>query len=460
MFIQRVEMLTILERYHKTFAKDRELSQAANQLFPDGVTHDSRQMSPFPIYITRADGAKKWGLEDKMFIDYWAGHGALLLGHNPTDIVEAVNAQMQRGTHYGACHPLELEWGNLIKLLIPSAERVRFVSSGTEATLMAIRLARTYTQKNKVLKFAGHFHGWHDSLIFGAYPPFDMSVPGIPQEVRDTTLLCPPNDIDNVERLLRTDKDIACVILEPTGASFGIVPTNGVFLQQLRDITQKHGVLLIFDEVITGFRVAPGGAQEHYSVIPDMTTLAKIVAGGLPGGALVGKKEILELISIQAEEAGLKMPHPGTFNANPLSASAGIAMLNIVKTGKPNEDANSIAQKLRNEINHVIDDYGLDWVIYGEFSGIRLLIGHGEKGIRAADFDPYAWDYRKLKGGNDDELLMHLRCGMLLNGVDLATNGGMTTAAHTEDDITKTVEAFTQTIEWMKADGLILNTDR
>ncbi len=450
-------MPSILERYQKTFAKDRELSQAANQLFPDGVTHDSRNMSPFPIYITRADGAKKWGLEDKMFIDYWAGHGALLLGHNPPDIVEAVTAQMQRGTHYGACHPLELEWGNFVKQLIPSAERVRFVSSGTEATLMAIRLARTYTRKNKVLKFAGHFHGWHDSLIFGAYPPFDMSVPGIPQEVRDTTLLCPPNDIGEVERLLKTDKDIACVILEPTGASFGIVPTNGTFLQQLREITQEYNVLLIFDEVITGFRVAPGGAQSYYNVIPDMTTLAKILAGGLPGGALVGKKEILELISMEAEEDGLKMPHPGTFNANPLSASAGIAMLNIVKTSKPHVQANLMAQKLRDELNSVIDDYGLDWAIYGEFSGIRLIIGHGEKDMRAADFEPYTWDYRKLKGGNDEELLTHLRCGLLLNGVDLATNGGMTTAVHTEDDITKTGDAFEKTIEWMKADGLIPN---
>ncbi len=451
-------MPTILERYQKTFAKDRELAQAANQLFPDGVTHDSRYMSPFPIYITRADGAKKWGLENKTFIDYWAGHGALLLGHNPPDIVEAVTAQMHRGTHYGACHPLELEWGSLVTQLIPSAERVRFVSSGTEATLMAIRLARTYTRKNKVLKFAGHFHGWHDSLILGAYPPFDASVPGIPQEVRGTTLLCPPNAIDAVENLLKTDKDIACVILEPTGASFGIVPTDGVFLQQLRQLTHEYGVLLIFDEVITGFRVAPGGAQAYYSVTPDLTTLAKILAGGLPGGALVGKKEILELISMQAEEQGLKMPHPGTFNANPLSASAGIAMLNIVKTGKPHEQANRIAQKLRDKLNNVIDGYGLDWVIYGEFSGIRLLVGHGEKDMCAADFDPYTWDYRKLKGGNDDQLLTHLRCGLLLNGVDLAMNGGMTTSAHTEADITKTVHAFEQTIEWMKADELILKS--
>lgn len=448
-------MPTILERYHKVFSKDSELSQKANQLFPDGVTHDGRYMSPFPIYITHADGAYKWGLEDKRFIDYWAGHGALLLGHNHPDIVEAVTTQMRRGTHYGACHPLELEWGNLITRLVPCAERVRFVSSGTEATLMAIRLARTYTQKNKVLKFAGHFHGWHDSLIFGAYPPFDRSEPGIPQEVRKATVLCPPNDIEAVEKYLKTDKDIACVILEPTGASFGTVPTDGVFLQQLRDLTEQHGVLLIFDEVITGFRVAPGGAQAHYNVTPDLTTLAKIVAGGLPGGALVGKKEILKLISMEAEEEGLKMHHPGTFNANPLSASAGIAMLKIVKTGKPNAQANRIAQILRESLNKVIDKYELDWAIYGEFSAIRFLIGHGMKNLRAEDFNPYEWDYKKLKGGNDEQLLTHLRCGLLLNGVDLATNGGMTTAAHTEKDITQTVRAFEKTIEWMKADRLI-----
>ena len=448
-------MPTILERYHKVFTKDRELAHKANQLFPDGITHDSRYMSPFPIYITHADGAHKWGLEDKKFIDYWAGHGALLLGHNPPEIVEAVTSQMHRGTHYGACHPLELEWGNLITQLVPSAERVRFVSSGTEATLMAIRLARTYTQKNNVIKFAGHFHGWHDSLIFGAYPPFEMSIPGIPQEVRETTLLCPPNSIDAVEKHLNENKDIACVILEPTGASFGTVPTDGVFLQQLRDLTEKHGVLLIFDEVITGFRVATGGAQALYNVTPDLTTLAKIVAGGLPGGALVGKKDILELISLEAEEEGLKMHHPGTFNANPLSAAAGIAMLKIVKTGKPIEKANKIAKKLRDAMNKVIDHHRLDWVIYGEFSGIRLLIGHDEKDLRAVDFNPYEWDYKKLKGGNDEQLLTHLRCGLLLNGVDLATNGGMTTAAHTEKDITQTVRAFEKTIEWMKADRLI-----
>ncbi|MBI1929383.1 aspartate aminotransferase family protein [Candidatus Poribacteria bacterium] len=449
---------TILERYRKAFPKDRELAQHANYIFPDGVTHDSRYTDPFPIYIECAQGARKWGIEGKEFIDYWAGHGALLLGHSPPEIVEAVTHQMQRGTHYGACHPLELEWAELVMELIPSAERVRFVSSGTEATLMAVRLARTYTGKNKVLKFAGHFHGWHDSVILGAQPPFETPVPGIPQGVIDTTMVCPPNDIDAVEACLRNDPDIACVILEPTGGSFGVIPTNGEFLHQLREITLAYNIVLIFDEVISGFRVAPGGAQGYYQVTPDLTTLAKILAGGLPGGAVVGKKELINLISIKAEKAtrrGQKMPHPGTFNANPLSASAGIAMLKIVKTGVPHEQVNCIAAVLREGLNEVIDTHRLDWAVYGEFSGIKFLIGHGVDGMRAADFNPYEWDYRKLKGGSNAELGMNLRCGLLLNGIDISVNGGMTMAAHTGDDVKKTIEAFNLTIEWMKEDGLL-----
>ena len=449
---------TILERYQKVFSKDRELAKLANHAFPDGVTHDSRYADPFPVYIDHAQGSKKWGIDGKEFIDYWAGHGALLLGHSHPEIVQAATRQMQRGTHYGACHPLELEWASLVMELIPSAERVRFVSSGTEATLMAIRLARTYTGKSKLLKFAGHFHGWHDSVILAANPPFEASVAGIPLGVLDTTVICPPNDIDAVEGCLRSDSDIACVILEPSGGSFGAIPTSVEFLQQLRDLTHDYGVLLIFDEVITGFRISPGGAQAYYHITPDLTTLAKILAGGLPGGAVVGKREIINLISIKEEkiaQSGKKMPHPGTFNANPLSASAGIAMLKIVRTGVPHEQVNRTAAMLRNRLNEIIDQHRLDWVVYGEFSGIKFLTGHGVRGMNTEDFNPAEWDYNDLKEGGNKELLMNLRCGLLLNGIDISESGGMTMASHTEADVLKTCNAFNQTLEWMKADGLI-----
>ena len=449
-------MSTILERYAETFQKHEKLARQAGQTFPDGVTHDSRHADPFPVYIDRAEGSKKWGIDGTEFIDYWSGHGALLLGHSHPAIVNAVKRQMERGTHYGACHPLELEWASLVMELIPCAERVRFVSSGTEATLMGLRLARTFTGKNKQLKFAGHFHGWHDFVIQDAQPPFGKAVPGIPAEVLNTTVICPPNDIASVERCLQTDSDIACIIVEPTGGSWGTIPTNGEFLRQLRQVTSHYGVLLIFDEVVTGFRVAPGGAQAYYDVTPDLTSLAKIAAGGLPGGALVGRADILNLLSIKQQETSedrKKMPHPGTFNANPLSASAAIAMLTIVKTGEPHPHVNRTGADLRNGFNEVIDRHGLDWAAYGEFSMIKLIVGHGEKG-RAKDFNPYEWDYRRLKTASQPELMMNLRCGMLLNGVDFP-NGGMTTTAHIDEDIRQTVEALDQTIRWMRDDGLI-----
>lgn len=449
---------SILERYQKVFSKDRELAKHANDTFPDGVTHDSRYVDPFPVYIDYAQGSKKWGIDGKEFIDYWAGHGALLWGHNHPDIVEAVIQQIQRGTHYGACHPLELEWASLVMELIPSAERVRFVSSGTEATLMAVRLARTFTGKSKLLKFAGHFHGWHDAVILAANPPLEAPVSGIPQGVIDTTVICPPNDIDAVEGCLRRDSDIACVILEPTGGSFGVIPTGAVFLQQLRELTRDYGVLLIFDEVITGFRVCPGGAQQYFNITPDLTTLAKILAGGLPGGAVVGRREIMNLISIKEEKIanrGKKMPHPGTFNANPLCASAGTAMLKVVRTGVPQERVNRTAAMLRNSLNEIIDQHRLDWVVYGEFSEIRFLLGHGAREMRTSDFNPNEWDYRTLKEGGNQVLLKNLRCGLLLNGVDISVSGGMTMVSHTESDVHKTCTAFNQTVEWMKADGLL-----
>ena len=449
---------TIIEKYQKTFSKNRDFAQQADHIFPDGVTHDNRHTEPFPIYINRAQGSKKWSIDEIELTDYWSGHGALLLGHSPPEIVEAVTQQMPLGTHYGACHALEVEWGSLVKELIPSAERIRFVNSGTEATLMAIRLSRMHTGKNRFLKFAGHFHGWHDSVILGVNPPFETPVPGIPESIIDTTVICPPNDIGAVEKQLKSDPDIACVIIEPTGGAFGTIPTNGEFLRQLRQITQDYGVILIFDEVISGFRVSPGGAQGYYNITPDLTTLAKILAGGLPGGAVAGKEELLDLISIKASKSnsrGQRMPHPGTFNANPLSAAAGIAMLKQVKTGVPHEKVNRSAKMLREGLIDVIDQHKLDWAVYGEFSAVKFLIGHGVDGLRAADFDPYNWEPHQLKSGSNAKLTVNLRCGMLLNGIDIAGNGGMTTAAHSDEDIQQTIAAFDQTIGWMKADGLL-----
>ncbi|MCZ7625783.1 MAG: aminotransferase class III-fold pyridoxal phosphate-dependent enzyme [Candidatus Methylomirabilis sp.] len=192
--------------------------------------------------------------------------------------------QLGCGTHYGACHELEIRWAEQVLKMIPGIDRVRFVGSGTEATLLAIRLARAATGRDKIIKFEGHFHGWHDAAAVAIRPPFDRPVSaGVPRGIRDDILICPPNNWDAFMTLVSDRDDIAGAILEPAGGSCGTIPTDHGFLQQLRDVTRAHGIVLIFDEVITGFRLAPGGAQQRYGIHADLTTLAKILAGGSQG---------------------------------------------------------------------------------------------------------------------------------------------------------------------------------
>ncbi len=449
---------SIQERYENNFPTSQELYREALDLFPNGVTHDNRILKPFPIYVDHALGCKKWDEDGNEYIDYFGGHGALLLGHGHPRVVEAVIKQINRGTHYGACHRLEVEWAKLVTDMVPSADKVRFVSSGTEATFMAVRLARIFTGKSKILKFAGHFHGWQDSLIIGSSPPYKVLPPGVPNGVVQDTIVCPPNDIGEVEKVLREDDRVSCVIIEPTGASFGMIPTRAGFLKELRQLTDKYRVLLIFDEVITGFRCAPGGAQEYYGVMPDITTLGKVLAGGFPGAAVAGREDILELLEKGGnKEWNLKnkMLHYGTFNANPISASAGVATLKIIATGEPIDRANRASSMLISGMNQVIDKYKLAWCVHGEFSGFRFLLDHTCPKRSSCDFRSCDYDYKKLKGGNDPILSGSLRCGMLLNGVDATEQGGWVSAAHTAKDIEKTIMAFDRTISWMKKDGLV-----
>jgi glutamate-1-semialdehyde 2,1-aminomutase len=441
-----------MQRYETEFSTSRKLFGQAQSLFPNGVTHDLRHLEPFPVYIDRGEGAHKWDVDGHRLIDYWSGHGALLLGHSHPEVVEAVRRQMGRATHPGGCHELEVEWGQWVQRLVPSAEKMRFVSSGTEATLMALRLARMFTGKPRVLKFAGHFHGWHDFLIPAADLPFPGSpVPGIPDDVSAHTVIIAPNDPAAVDRALSSDPQIGCVIIEPTGGHFGAVPVRGGFLKSLRELTKRHGRLLIFDEVISGFRVHPGGAQALYGVTPDLTTMAKILAGGLPGGCVAGRADILA--GIEFRQGKPKMKHPGTFNANPLSAAAGCATLRLVATGEPCKRANAMAALLRGKLNELFRERDLNWVAYGEFSGWKLLPNYDGPRPSSDDFIPHDGDYNKLDGPKDTKMVHAFRRAMLLNGVDLAGLGGMTTSAHTETDIEQTVAAVAKSLEMMEDEG-------
>lgn len=451
-------MPTLADQYAASFPVSRQRFDAARKLFPNGVTHDIRTMAPFPIYVDRARGARKWTVDGRELIDCFSGHGSLLLGHSPPAVVEAVQAQMARGTHLGSCHELEVEWASWVTKLVPSAEKVRFTGSGTEATLMALRLARIHTGKPKLLKFFGHFHGWHDVATIGADPPYDNHpVLGVPKEIASLGVAIRPNDLALVEETLTRDTDIGAVILEPTGGHWGGVPIRGEFLRGLREITARLGRVLIFDEVITGFRVAPGGAQQAYGVTPDLTTLAKILAGGLPGGAVAGKAEILD--HIENRPGKPKMRHPGTYNGNPLSAAAGVATLKQVATGEPGAAANRAGVELRNRLNALFADKNWPWIVYGDFSMFRLLPGYtGPRPQPSGDCDgyvPYDGDLDALDGVKDPKPATAFRQGMLVHGVDCPGFGFWLNACHDDPAVVDTiVDAVTATLPAMQAEGL------
>jgi len=451
--------VTLADRYAAAFPGSKRRFETAKGVFPCGVTHDTRMMDPFPVYVARAKGAYKWDVDGHELVDYFVGHGALLLGHSPADVVAAVQEQVAKGTHYGACHDLEVEWGQLVRRLVPSAERVRFTGSGTEATLMALRLSRLHTGRPKFLKFQGHFHGWHDYVTVGSDPPYDSpAVPGVPEAVAANCVAVVPNDLQRVEDALKRDPQIGAVILEPTGGHWGAVPIRGPFLKGLRDLCTRFDAVLIFDEVITGFRVAPGGAQEVYGITPDLTSMAKILAGGLPGGCLGGRADILAYLEPRPGKP--KMKHPGTYNANPLSAAAGVAVLKRVATGEPCRQANAAACRLRNRLNELFEARDWPLVAYGDFSMVRIVPGYdGPRPTTDAGVNdglvPFGGDLNALDGPKNAKQLNAMRQAMLLHGVDFWGFAGMTSSEHTDAVIDATVRAVGAAVEALQAEGLL-----
>ncbi|MEM7114449.1 MAG: aspartate aminotransferase family protein [Chloroflexota bacterium] len=435
----------VYDDFAKKFPTSLERYEEAKQVFPAGVTHDGRFLQPAPIYATHAKGATKWDVDGNEIIDYWMGHGALLLGHNPPEVVDAVAQQLQRGTHYGASHELEIKWGQWVQKLIPSAEKVRFVASGTEATMMAIRLARGFTGRKKLVRFTGHFHGWHDTVMLGVSPPYDVpNSVGIPEETLSTVVCLPPNDMEAVEQMLRDDEEIAAVILEPAGGSNATIPTRPGFLQALRDLCTQHGVILIFDEVISGFRYAAGGAQEHFGVTPDMTSLAKILAGGLPGGAVAGRADIMAQLDFTDDaytNRHQRMSHPGTFNGNPLSAAAGIAALGIASTGEPQRQAGVMTLKLIEGMNDILKRAEIPGCVYGDIGSFHLLVGQTDfRPEYAEDILAYATPERLSAGMG--RLKKLVRLSMLLEGSDVPGSSGRLSSVHTETTVDKTLAGF------------------
>jgi len=325
---------------------------------------------------------------------------------------------------------------------------------------MAIRLARAYTGRDKIVKFDYHFHGWHDNVVGARYSDSDtMRVSGVPLATLENQITIPQNDIEIVERTLAQSPDVAAVIIEPTGASWGTVPLVPRFLAQLRASTERHGVLLIFDEVVTGFRVSTGGAQKRYNVLPDLTCLAKVLAGGLPGGAVAGRRDILSLMEFRADmdwNFGRRVFHPGTFNANPLSASAGVAALSYVADGKPQAHADAMAARLVQGMNAAIEERRIAGCVYGLSSTIHIVLGKECPRPRGG----IEWPIETANGAppprTELDVALALKRGCLNHGVDLMGLGGaLVSAVHQPADIDASVEAFAATLDDMRTEGIL-----
>ena len=448
----------IIAAYRAATPGSAARAEQAQDCFPSGITHDSRYIEPYGLYIARAEGPRKWDVDGRGYVDYFGGHGAMLLGHGNKQVMAAVHAQLDRGTHYGACHELEIEWAEWVKRLIPSAERVRFTSSGTEATLMAVRLARAFSGKPKIIRFNYHFHGWHDHMTTGHANHFDGTpTTGVLDAVAGNVLLAEQNDEAGLARLLEQHPgEIAAAIIEPTGANGGRLPIDPEFLHALRRLTAEHGVLLIFDEVVNGFRVSPGGAQQAYGIKPDLTTLAKILAGGLPGGAVTGRKDILDLLDFKATEAAgkEKINHPGTFNANPLSAAAGIATLRQVAETDACARANAYGDALRIRLNEIFEEEHVPWAAYGTFSSIEIFTNPEGVEVTPTQFSPLSLPAKHFKGLKNAGLVHKLRLATMLGGVDFNSHpGGVISCTHGEAELDDTATALRNAVRLLKAEG-------
>jgi glutamate-1-semialdehyde 2,1-aminomutase len=366
---------------------------------------------------------------------------------------------MARGTHYGASHELELTWARKVQELLPSAERVRFTSSGTEAVQLAVRIARAFTGRELIVKFGGSFHGWSDGVSARPNGTGAPSGLGIPEGTLGTQVILPQNDVAALARTLDEHEGrIAAAIIEPTGASMGNIPIVPEFVHELRRLTERAGVLLIFDEVVTGFRISPGGAQEAYAIRPDLTTLAKILAGGLPGGAVAGREVLLSLLDF-ADPDGTprrqRIAHAGTFNANPLAAAAGVAALEIAGTGEPQAKADAAALRLSRGMNGVLARHEVAGCVYGHSSILNIVLGKDV--ARPQDGINWDWtsDARSSMPFTDMELHFAFRRAMINEGVDLMGMRPIVSAAHDDEDIDRTIEAFDHAITQLREEGLL-----
>ncbi|MFC3022499.1 glutamate-1-semialdehyde 2,1-aminomutase [Vibrio zhugei] len=424
--------------------KSADLYQLAQEKIPGGVNSPVRAFNGVggtPIFIDRADGAFLFDADGKAYIDYVGSWGPMILGHNHVAIREAVIDAAQKGLSFGAPTAKETDMASLVSELVPSMEQIRMVNSGTEATMSAIRLARGYTGRDKIIKFEGCYHGHSDGLLVkagsGALTLGQPSSPGVPADFAKHTLTARYNDLESVKEVFKANPgDIACIIVEPVAGNMNCVPPVDGFLSGLRALCDQEGALLIFDEVMTGFRVALGGAQAYYNVTPDLTTLGKVIGGGMPVGAFGGKKEIMQYIAPTGP-----VYQAGTLSGNPIAMAAGYACLSLLQQEDSERRLDQKASALAKGIKAVADKHNIPLLVH-QVGGMFGFFFTDQERVTCYE-DVAKCDSEKFK-----QFFNH----MLNYGVYLAPSAfeaGFISLAHSTADIDATIEAAERSFEAM-----------
>jgi len=418
----------LVEQYISKRPKSKALYARAQKVLPGGVSYGIRYFEPYPFYTAKARGSRLYDVDGNNYVDFWLGHTALILGHSPPKVVEAVKKQLEDGTHYGTSHESEIALAEQIVKMVPSAKMVRFTNSGTEANMYATRLARACTGKDAIGKFEGGWHGGYDALHVGVKQPFNVpeSAGLTSGAIRDTVLL-PFNDLEGVKKRLR-GKKLASIVIEPVLGGGGGIPAEKDFLKGLREFCDEKDILLIFDEVITGFRLAPGGGQEYYGVKPDISVLGKIMGGGFPIGAFCASAEIMERLDSTRYKRSEYSFHGGTFTANPITMIAGLATLRLLEDGRLINALNRSGDKIRAEVKDIFGKWGVDVQVTGVSSIFNV---HFLKGIVKDAVTCAREDKKKLF---DYDLRLMAR-GIFF----LPTHNGNISSAHSKMDIEKLI---------------------
>ena len=413
----------------------QELFEESKKIIPGGVSSPVRAFKPYPFFVAKGEGSHIYDVDGNSYVDHCLAYGPLILGHADKTVVSDLTNQLTMGTAYGAPTENEIKLSREVINRIPSAEMVRFTNSGTEATMSAIRVARGFTKRDKIVKFEGAYHGAHDyCLVKGgsgaACLPDSL---GIPLDTTKNTLTVPFNNEEALTELIEKEgENIACIIMEVVMGNIGCVEPKEGYLEFLRKITEENGIVLIFDEVITGFRLATGGAQEYYGVTPDMTTLGKIVGGGLPMGAFCGKKEIMELVAPNGP-----VYQAGTFSGNPISVQAGLSTLKQL-----NKDfytsLNKKGEFLRSNIHDIVDELSLDISPVGLGSMFQIYFNPNE-----------VTNYAEAQESDSERFLVYFR-QLLKEGVFIPPSQfecNFISSAHKMEDLEKTVNAIRKSLK-------------